>query len=798
MILPYYVFCAVKIIDNFEKWQLGYFSQAYPQSGNYFSVELTTITSKSINKSLKIYYNLTSHATFDFLNNLSYNLDFSDVGAFEFWIKGSSDNVDRFWFILQDEDGDMFVKIFDNLLNINEWTKVIVSTSDLTLYYQQGNGVLSWNKIRKYQFRVSNLTTLSRSSTVYIDLLLAHTNTTDIASPEVVRVYPQNNYKTDNFSQPIAAMIVDKESDINPDKINIKINNVDFNFSTTKNFIEWNAPMLVVYPHYLINFTTFQVVDVMLYAEDLSGKSLTHSWSFLVSTYSTINKTIEGTFIQPSDNVYWSLDKWRSQFEYMKQIGMNTLIIQWVLEEDISCYYPSTNWASVRKSDNFVYNILTLANSFYFDVYIGLRYSTPDWETWGWPAPYSQVASWLNNEEEKNKIVIDEIWQLYKNHSSFKGWYIVYEIEDLHWNTEEFKNILKQFITNLATYAKSKDSSKKVMISPYFGKNVSVDFYESWWRDILSNSKVDIVALQDGVGCKRVNLYSEALPYFLALKNACEVNNVSFWYDLETFEQIHGWPVDNLPFEAVPSNIQVIKEQIKFFQDIAEKIIQFEFSYMNPEGDQNRQKLYYDYLEFYKSLKSTQSTQPPPKEDSPPIVTIISPQQGSYLSGLINVEISVLDDKGVNRVEIFLNNELKVILTTSPYIWSWNTLEYNNTQYILKVVAYDTSNQKDEKQILVNVMNVIEDKDEIETLSKNVILLTPNNDNLNDEVYFKDAKSEVKIYDKKGNLVKKLKPENPIWSGKDENGNFLPTDIYIVSYLGLDSKLKTKLILLLK
>lgn len=91
--------------------------------------------------------------------------------------------------------------------------------------------------------------------------------------------------------------------------------------------------------------------------------------------------------------------------------------------------------------------------------------------------------------------------------------------------------------------------------------------------------------------------------------------------------------------------------------------------------------------------------------DNPPSISFINPQNGQTLSGVITVEVYASDDKGVSRIELFINNQ-KIYETSSyPYTYNLNTQSYSNGQHTLKAVAYDTSNQQAEVSITVNIDN---------------------------------------------------------------------------------------------
>jgi hypothetical protein len=90
--------------------------------------------------------------------------------------------------------------------------------------------------------------------------------------------------------------------------------------------------------------------------------------------------------------------------------------------------------------------------------------------------------------------------------------------------------------------------------------------------------------------------------------------------------------------------------------------------------------------------------------DNPPTVSL-SINNNQVVSGLVTITANVTDDKGVSKVEFYLDNTLKNTDTTSPYTWTLDTWQINNGTHSVKVVAYDTSNQTGEKNIIIIVQN---------------------------------------------------------------------------------------------
>jgi|GEM_PF-2265309 len=84
--------------------------------------------------------------------------------------------------------------------------------------------------------------------------------------------------------------------------------------------------------------------------------------------------------------------------------------------------------------------------------------------------------------------------------------------------------------------------------------------------------------------------------------------------------------------------------------------------------------------------------------DTPPTAIIIEPPEGSTVTTttrIVKVVVMASDDRGINKVEFYVDESLKFITTSTapPYSWDWDITQYSEGFHILKVVVYDTINQ---------------------------------------------------------------------------------------------------------
>jgi len=309
---------------------------------------------------------------------------------------------------------------------------------------------------------------------------------------------------------------------------------------------------------------------------------------------------IKGSFLQLFSEVNypakplplsWKDEYWEKELKRMKEIEMNLLIIQFAVYNGFA-YYDSKVFSKKDSTDH-IKTIVDEAQKIDMDIFLGLAGSDNWWKN-------CNDDEYLKLEKDKCCQVFDELWSMYGDLKNIKGIYLSQELEDRSYQTKEKRERITKFIADLSNYCKKRDSKIKILISPFWGGYQPVSEYQKWWMLFLKETDVDIVALQDGVGCHRVLPDSDDLvEHYKALGSACEKNRKEFWSDLETFDQIHGIPLDDSPWEAVPASIERIENQIQIQFQLVSNIICFEYlHYMSPDMNELAGKLYKDYSKF--------------------------------------------------------------------------------------------------------------------------------------------------------------------------------------------------------
>ncbi|MCK4307482.1 DUF4434 domain-containing protein [candidate division WOR-3 bacterium] len=341
---------------------------------------------------------------------------------------------------------------------------------------------------------------------------------------------------------------------------------------------------------------------ILLFISFISGKSYC--------------KIIEGSFLQfDNETIQWKKSEWDMELAYMKDIGMNELIIQgtvleirdtadpWHVFWD-SAYYPSTLFPKMVVFD-LIDTILSACDEQGIKVYLGLLW-------------YNIFPYWLPQADSDYTykciaIAHELVDSGYTSHPSFQGWYIPYEFSN--WIEDSLRiyhlNLMSPYWKMIADTCHFL-SPKPVLISPYFEPE-NLNTFEMWCDTFATKCSewgIDAVAFQDGIGVYRIQL-NEIPTYFSRIDTAFQNTGVAFWSTLETFDTTII-PQDTI---FIAEDIDTVIRQIEIESPYVEKIVCFEFNhYMSPvrtikswENLEHRlmaPKLYDDYKEHFWDIRN--------------------------------------------------------------------------------------------------------------------------------------------------------------------------------------------------
>lgn len=231
--------------------------------------------------------------------------------------------------------------------------------------------------------------------------------------------------------------------------------------------------------------------------------------------------------------------------------------------------------------------IVSAAEQRGMQVWIGLSLDPNYWQ--GIFDPAASAAA--------NTALMLELEELYGDSPAIAGYYLPEEIDDRSFVNEHAHEAMIQYLSAMVEVA-HEQVGRPVMVAPYFGMTPNATAYAAWWDTTLERAPVDIIAMQDGVGTRRTTT-QEGVPVYAALAEVVAKHGLTLWSDLEIFEQIHGWPVDELPWQANPARIETVLEQLKLEAPYVTKFVTFDFTHhMSPRLGGMGADLYNSYMEY--------------------------------------------------------------------------------------------------------------------------------------------------------------------------------------------------------
>jgi hypothetical protein len=302
-------------------------------------------------------------------------------------------------------------------------------------------------------------------------------------------------------------------------------------------------------------------------------------------------KALTGTFIDFYQKENWTQQDWDLHFQEMKEIGFNTVIVQFAAYNDYT-WFNSANTFTHTKYPDALGLLLKSAAKEDISVYIGLYFSEEYWNN-------QTDEGWLQLNADRCKSIAKEINDQFSNEVAFAGWYIPHEPEPDAYNSPELVKSFKDNLVNRVSDYLHTLNSKPVSIAAFFNSGLTSATQLKNFMTELSKCNLQVIMLQDGIGVNHSTLDNVRKYYWEADSGLYYNNSYSgeFWTDLETFSDAPQGPV----------TINRIKSQLSNELSTAHisKAVSYQYyADMCPTGPggQDAAWLRYYYVQFIKSL----------------------------------------------------------------------------------------------------------------------------------------------------------------------------------------------------
>ncbi|MBP2471570.1 hypothetical protein JOF53_000442 [Crossiella equi] len=255
--------------------------------------------------------------------------------------------------------------------------------------------------------------------------------------------------------------------------------------------------------------------------------------------------SLSGSFIQPDLVDGWTDGKLAEEMTMMKDLRMTQVVLQWAAnnhdkrEQGTKTAVFPTSQPGYRQvtSTDVVGRTLAKAQDAGLEVWMGLPVSDKWWEV------YAHDRSWLLNEAATAKAFARELWSKYGHHSSFKGWYLSFELDNVNFSDNASQVNMIDFYREVLDELRLVTGDKPIVIAPFYNDvNRGLPGWqnpEAWrdmWTRLLLEADVDVIALQDGVGAGHADPATMA-EWFAAMSDAMEYadSQAVLVSDTETF-----------------------------------------------------------------------------------------------------------------------------------------------------------------------------------------------------------------------------------------------------------------------
>ena len=305
-------------------------------------------------------------------------------------------------------------------------------------------------------------------------------------------------------------------------------------------------------------------------------------------------KILTGTFLQLFGKDNWSEAQWDEFFTEIKDLGMNTLIVQYTAFKNASnniTWFNSANTFTATKSKHTLERVLASAQRKGIEVHIGLHFDDTYWQ-------HQTDVAWLQKQANYCIAIAEEIQAQFGTHVAFKGWYIPHEPEPNAYNTDEKVRFFREHFVDRISNRLHQLNNKPVSIAAFWNSSLSTPEQLQHFMAELSKSNLQIIMLQDGVGAQHVTFNRLASYYEAAQRGLFEENKNYkgvFWSDLETFASPNG----EYPFE--PATFDRVKQQLETALSIKKVSKVVSFHYFDDMSTKSQHKAKADALrEAYK------------------------------------------------------------------------------------------------------------------------------------------------------------------------------------------------------
>ena len=329
----------------------------------------------------------------------------------------------------------------------------------------------------------------------------------------------------------------------------------------------------------------------------------------LMISATTAYADIAGSFIQlHRGKADRTVNEWREDFQQIKALGGDMVIVQWTAEQPVLYFDPSRGGrmrspeaamdepvplsrgaADRLRGMEEVYpvveRILVAAEEEGMSVILGLQHHPEYWDQI--KGRQKVIRDFFRVRMARNESLQRALLEAFGDRAAWTGYYIPDELDDYTWRAQDMSELVRTYVHSMASILRGNDPERSIAISAFFRGRTDPDHVATNFMDILAGSGIDYVLLQDGVGVGDpplpfVHLYYEAFTRKWTPEMAGERGALpEMWCVIETFKQTSG---SDEPFVAVPAPAERLRGQVQVAQAYFPRLILFTYgNYLRPD-----------------------------------------------------------------------------------------------------------------------------------------------------------------------------------------------------------------------
>lgn len=299
---------------------------------------------------------------------------------------------------------------------------------------------------------------------------------------------------------------------------------------------------------------------------------------------------IAGSFIQLNrEKAERTVEEWREDFRGIKSLGGNLLVLQWVAEEPV-LYFESADQDQLRGMTEMypsLERIFTAAEKEGMEVLLGLQHHPEFWKQI--KGREKVIQDFFRIRMARNEQLQRALLEAFGDRSIWTGYYIPDEIDDLTWRAPNMAALMGDYLHAMAEILRANDPDRAISISAFFRGRTAPEFVVENFRDMLFDTGIDYLLLQDGVGVgdpplPYVHLYYEAFAnHWRDDGSEGQGRLPDLWAVIETFTQVSE---ADEPFKPKTAAVERVIEQVEIAQTYFDRLILFTYDdYIAPEPE---------------------------------------------------------------------------------------------------------------------------------------------------------------------------------------------------------------------